>query len=187
MDIQKDVNDLILFNDKYKGLKYMLNFNRRYGLRNCKLYANIVMANLVQSMFLNINNLNDFKINHYKCKYEKNILFKCQYTYNTRIYSEEGAHYYHIIVKCLIYLIILEFITHNNIVNNELKQIHNLPQIVYRKICQLEKSCKDLADRAKSDIYLDLLDSQKEVIDYFKNCEKRFSVCKRLFEIDLNL
>ena len=62
---------MILFNDKYKGLKYMLNVNRRYGLRNCKLYVNIVMTNLTQAMFLNINNLNDFKINHYKCKYEK--------------------------------------------------------------------------------------------------------------------
>lgn len=190
MDIQKDVDDLILFNDKYKCLKYMLNFKRRYGLRNCKLYVNIVMTNLRQAMVLNINNLNylnDFKINHYKCKYEKNILFKCQYTYNTRIYSEEGAHYYHIIFKCLIYLIIFEFITHNNIVNNELKNNINLRKISYYKICELEKRCKELADEANSDIYLDLLDCKQEVIDYFKNCEKRFSVCKKLFEIDMGI
>jgi hypothetical protein len=193
MDIQKHVDELISSGDKYIGLRNMSKFKRKYGTRNPIVDVTTVRFNLRSVVGLDIfRNFNDLEYSH--CMNEKNTLFRCKNIWNTKQFSEDGCHYYYMILKCLIYLIMFEYISHNNILSNEIKIIDQNPYLAeedkiknvsYNKICQFKKRCQELKQEAEQDIYLDLLDCKQEVIGYFKNCEKRFDLCKRLYEVEM--
>ena len=171
----------------------MSKFKRKYGLRKPITDVTTVRFNLSAVVGLDIlRNFNDLEYSN--CRNEKNTLFKCKNIWNTKQFSEDGCHYYYMILKCLIYLIMFEYISHNNILANEIKIIDQNPHLAeenkiknvsYNKICQFKKRCQELKQDAKQDVYLDLLDCKQEVINYFKSCEKRFDICKRLYEIDM--
>lgn len=191
MDIQKHIDELISSGDKYMCIRNMSNFKRKYGLRKPIIDVTTVRFNLGSLAILNIlRSFNDLKFGN---KNEKNIFFRCRNIWNTKQFSEDGCHYYYMIVKCLIYVIVFEYISHNNILNNELNIINQnsrlaeedkITNVSYNKICQFKKRCQELIEDAKQDVYLDL-DSKQEVIGYFKNCEKRFDLCKRLYEVEM--
>ena len=193
MDIQKHIDELISSGDKYIGLRNMSKFKRKYGTRNPIVDVTTVRFNLRMVVGLDIlRNFSDLE--YADCKNEKNTLFRCKNIWNTKQFSEDGCHYYYMIFKCLIYLIMFEYISHNNILANEIKIIDKNPQLAeeekitivsYNKICQFKKRCQELIEEAKQDVYLDLLDCKQEVIGYFKNCEKRFDLCKRLYEVEM--
>ena len=172
MNIQKHIDDLISSDDKYIGLRNMSKFKRKYGTRNLIVDVTTVRFNLRMVVGLDILQ-NFYHLEYTGCKNEKNTLFRCKNIWNTKQFSEDGCHYYYMIIKCLIYLIMFEYISHNNILKNEMKIIHQnsqLPEeekiinVSYNKICQFKKRCQELADEANSDIYLDLFSKYLEHI-----------------------